>query len=232
MHLLPSRPQNHRRTPRPHRHTLPRGRRPHRRELTRIEQTLHRVSTPTRHPRPPTRAHLHHHALPLARPAPHGGWVPLRPVRGQRCRPAASHGHAPWPSVTYGYVISRSARSWHSQRPGRGARTDLTYLPGRDGHPVFINPTTITTATLLRDLTSTEGATVTKSALRQQWAQQFPDNNQTPPLPQHTYRTTNIPTTRRINKALTALNKLGAIQNNRHHITITDHTILTNITVL
>jgi hypothetical protein len=37
---------------------------------------------------------------------------------------------------------------------------------------VFINPTTITTATLLRDLADAEGTTVTKSALRQQWALQ------------------------------------------------------------
>ena len=144
--------------------------------------------------------------------------------------PAALPGYDPatgrktWDATT--------VRSWHSQRPGQGARTDLTYLPGRDGHPVFINPTTITTATLLRDLTGTEGDTITKSALHQQWAQQFPDNNQTPPLPQHTHHTTNIPTTRQINKTLTTLNKLGAIQNNRHHITITNRTILTNITAL
>ena len=45
------------------------------------------------------------------------------------------------------------------QRPGQGARTDLTYLPGTDGQPVFINPTTITTATLLRDLANTQATT-------------------------------------------------------------------------
>lgn len=144
--------------------------------------------------------------------------------------PAALPGYDPatgrktWDATT--------VQSWHAQRPGQGARTDLTYHPDPDGHPVFINPTTITTATLLRDLTSTEGTTVTKSALHQKWAQQFPNKNQTTPPSQHAYHTTNIPTARQINKALTALNKLGAIQHNRHHITITDHTILTNITVL
>jgi hypothetical protein len=73
-----------------------------------------------------------------------------------------------------------TVRTWHTQRPGQGARTDLTYLPGTDGQPVFINPTTITTATLLRDLTDAQGATVTTPALHQHWAQQFPDHNQNP----------------------------------------------------
>jgi hypothetical protein len=119
-------------------------------------------------------------------------------------------------------------RTWHTQRPGQGARTDLTYLPSPDGQPVFINPTTITTATLLHDLTSAEATTVTKSALRQHWAQQFADDNQIPPLPQPP----NTPTTRQLKKALDALHKLGAIHHDRHHITITNHAILTRITTL
>jgi hypothetical protein len=79
---------------------------------------------------------------------------------------------------------ANTVRAWHSTRPGQGARTDLTYLPTPDGYPVFINPTTITTVALLRDLASTDGARVTKSALRQQWAQQFADDKQIPLLPQ------------------------------------------------
>jgi hypothetical protein len=125
-----------------------------------------------------------------------------------------------------------TVRAWHAQRPGQGTRTDLTYLPSPDGQPVFINPTTITTATLLRDLTGAAGATIPKSALRQRWAQQFADDNHTPPLPQPGRDTTNTPTTRQINKALNNLNRLGAIQHDRRHITITDHAILTNIATL
>lgn len=117
-----------------------------------------------------------------------------------------------------------AVQAWHSSRPGQGARTDLTYLPGTDGQPVFISPTTITIATLLRDLAGAEGTTVTKSALRQQWAQQFADDNQTSP-PQ----TTNTATTRQITKALNALNKLGAINHDRRHITIINDVILAHI---
>lgn len=90
---------------------------------------------------------------------------------------------------------------------------------------MFINPTTITTATLLRALAGAKGATVTKSALRQHWAQQFAHPNQIPPLP----HTANAPTTRQIKKALDALSKLGAIHHTRHHITTTDHAILVRI---
>jgi hypothetical protein len=125
-----------------------------------------------------------------------------------------------------------TVRDWHAHRPGQGARTDLTYLPSPDGQPVFINPTTITTATLLRDLAGAAGATITKSALRQRWAQQFDDNNHTPPLPQPGRDTTNTPTTRQITKALGALHKLGAIHHDRHYITITDDALLTRITTL
>jgi hypothetical protein len=118
-----------------------------------------------------------------------------------------------------------AVRSWHSQRPGQGARTDLTYLPGPDGHPVFINPTTITTATLLHDRTDAEATTVTRSALRQQWAKKCADDNQTPPLPQ----SPSTPTPRQLKKALNALNKLGAIHLGRRRITITDHATLAQI---
>ena len=69
----------------------------------------------------------------------------------------------------------------HTHRPGQGARTDLTYLPDPDGHPMFISPTTITIATLLHDLTDPHGTTIPRSAL-QQWAQQFPNGNHTPLL--------------------------------------------------
>ena len=117
-------------------------------------------------------------------------------------------------------------RTWHAQRPGQGARTDLTYLPGTDGQPVFINPTTITTATLLRDLTDAQGATVTTPALRQHWAQQFPDHNQKPHSP---HPAVNTPTSRQITTSLNALNQAGAIHHDRTHITITNHTILTHI---
>jgi hypothetical protein len=119
-----------------------------------------------------------------------------------------------------------TVRTWHTQRPGQGARTDLTYHPSPDGQPVFINPTTITTATLLHDLANSHGTTIPRSALQQRWTQQFPDHNQTPPHPHHT---TSTPTTRQIKKSLNALNKLGAIHHNRHHITITNHTLLTAI---
>ena len=36
----------------------------------------------------------------------------------------------------------------------------------------------------------------------------------------------------KIKKTLDALNKLGAIQHDRHHVTITDHAILAHITTL
>jgi hypothetical protein len=126
-------------------------------------------------------------------------------------------------------------RSWHSGRPGQGARTDLTYLPGTTGQPVFINPTTITTAALLRDLTNTHATTIPRSALPQQFAQQFlrgHPNNQTKPQSPHAPHITKTPTTRQINKALGALHKLGAIHHNRQHITITDQTILARIATL
>jgi hypothetical protein len=121
-----------------------------------------------------------------------------------------------------------TVRTWHSSRPGQGARTDLTYLPDPDGQPVFINPTTITTATLLRDLAGAEGATVTKSALRQQWTQHLADDKQIPLLPQPP----NTPTTRQTKKALDTLNKLGAIHHGRHYITITDDALLARIATL
>jgi hypothetical protein len=147
-------------------------------------------------------------------------------------RDYVADGRAPAPLPGYDPHTGRktwdptTVRSWHTHRPGQGARTDLTYHPSPNGHPVFINPTTITTATLLRDLPNAEGTTVTKSALRQQWAQQFADDNQTPPLPQPPKN----PTTRQLKKALDALHKLGAIHHNRHHITITDHALLVRIT--
>ena len=128
-----------------------------------------------------------------------------------------------------------TVRTWHAQRPGQGARTDLTYLPGTDGQPVFINPTTITTATLLRDLAGAQGATVSRSTVPQQFVQQFlraHPNNQTKPQSPHAPHTTNTPTTRQINKALGALHKLGAIHHNRQHITITDQIILARIATL
>ena len=119
-----------------------------------------------------------------------------------------------------------TVRSWHSARPGQGARTDLTYLPDPHGQPVFISPITITTATLLHNLAGAEATTVTKSALRQQWTQQLANHNQTPPLPPCL---PNTPTTRQIKKALDALKKLGAIHHDRHHITISDHALLVRI---
>jgi len=136
---------------------------------------------------------------------------------------------APAPPPGYDPLTGRktwdatAVQAWHSQRPGQGARTDLTYLPDPHGKPVHINPTTITTAALLHNLAGAEATTVTKSALRQQWTQQFADNNQIPPLPPNT------PTTRQIKKALDALKKLGAIHHDRHHITISDHTLLVRI---
>ena len=121
-----------------------------------------------------------------------------------------------------------TVRTWHTHRPGQGTRTDLTYVPSPDGQPVFINPTTITTAALLRDLADSDNTTVTKSALRQHWAQHFTDDTQIPPFPQPP----NNPTTRQIKKALDALHKLNAIQHDRRHITITNHAILTQIATL
>jgi hypothetical protein len=121
-----------------------------------------------------------------------------------------------------------TVRTWHSGRPGQGARTDLTYLPGPDGQPVFINSTTVTTATLLHDLAGTHLTTIPKTALNQRWAQQFADNHN-PPVPQPVPRAS---TTRQITKALGALHKLGAIHHDRHHITITNHAILADITAL
>jgi hypothetical protein len=112
--------------------------------------------------------------------------------------------------------------------PGQGARTDLTHHPGTDGQPVFINSTTVTTATLLHDLAGTHPTTIPKTALKQGWAQQFADNYN-PPVPQPVPR---APTTRQITKALDALHKLGAIHHDRHHITITNHAILADITTL
>ena len=122
-----------------------------------------------------------------------------------------------------------TVRAWYTGRPGQGARTDLTYLPDPHGQPVFISHTTITTATLLRDLADTHATTIPKTALKQAWAQQSPDDNHTPPLPHPTYPPTNALTPRQTNKALNALDRLGAIQRNRHHVTITDHVILTRI---
>jgi hypothetical protein len=128
-----------------------------------------------------------------------------------------------------------AVQAWHTGRPGQGARTDLTYLPSPDGHPVFINPTTITTATLLRDLTNTHATTIPRPALPQQFAQQLlkdHPNNQTKPQSPHAPHITSTPTTRQINKALGALHKLGAIHHNRQHITITDQAILARIATL
>jgi hypothetical protein len=122
-----------------------------------------------------------------------------------------------------------TVRSWHTHRPGQGARTDLTYLPSPDGQPVFINPTTITTATLLRALAGGSDPTIPKTALKQRWAQQFPNDNDTPPLPQPDRHTLNTPSTRQISKALNALHKLGAVRHDRHHITITDPVVLTQV---
>jgi hypothetical protein len=48
-------------------------------------------------------------------------------------------------------------------------------------------------------------------------------------VPQSVPRT---PTTRQITKAFDALHKLGAIHHDRHHITITNHAILADITTL
>jgi hypothetical protein len=90
---------------------------------------------------------------------------------------------------------------------------------------VFINPTTITTATLLSDLINTHATTITKKALQQRWTQQFADDNHTPPLPQ----SPNTPTARKLKKTLDALHKLGVIHHDRHHITITDHALLIRI---
>jgi hypothetical protein len=123
-----------------------------------------------------------------------------------------------------------TVRTWQAHRPGQGTRTDLTYLPGTDGQPVFISATTITTATLLHDLASPHRTTIPRTTLKQRWTQQFPHDNHTPPLPPPTHHTTNTPTTRQITRALNALHKLGAIHYNRHHITITNHANLTRIT--
>jgi len=126
-----------------------------------------------------------------------------------------------------------TVRTWHTRRPGQGARTDLTYHPDPHGQLVFINPTTVTIATLLRDLANAAGTTIPKTALKQRWVQQFPNNdNHTPPPSQPDRHTTNTPTTRQITKSLNALHKLGAIHHNRHHITITNHATLTQITTL
>ena len=112
-------------------------------------------------------------------------------------------------------------RAWHAQRPGQGARTDLAYLPDPHGQLVFINATTVTIATLLRDLIGTHGITISRSALQQQWAQQFPPDNQTSPP--------HITNTRQITKALNALNKLGAINHDRRRVTVINDAILTQI---
>ena len=106
-------------------------------------------------------------------------------------------------------------RTWHAQRPGQGARTDLTYHPSPNGQPVFLNTVTITTATLLRDLTATQGTTIARSTLPPHWTKKFPHHQ--------------TPNPRQIKKALNALNQIGAIHHDRHHITITDHTLLAHI---
>jgi hypothetical protein len=120
-----------------------------------------------------------------------------------------------------------TVRTWHAHRPGQGARTDLTHLPDPHGHPVFINPTTITTAT--------HTPTIPRSALRQQFTQQIISGhlkNHTEPQSPHAPHVTNTPTTRQINKALGALYKLGAIRHDRQHITIIDQAILARIATL
>jgi len=105
-------------------------------------------------------------------------------------------------------------RTWHSGDPGQGARTDLTYLPDPHGQLVFINATTVTTVTLLRDLTNANGTTIARLTLPPHWTKQFPHH---------------IPNPRQIKKALNALNQIGTIHHNRHHITISNHTLLTHI---
>lgn len=52
------------------------------------------------------------------------------------------------------------------------------------------------------------------------------------PNPTTLPQTPNTPTTRQLKKALDALHKLGSIHHNRHHISITNHAILTGITTL
>jgi hypothetical protein len=69
-------------------------------------------------------------------------------------------------------------------------------------------------------------STIPKTALKQRWAQQFPNDNDTPPLPQPDRHILNTPTTRQTSKVLDALHKLGAIRHDRHHITITDPAVL------
>lgn len=123
-----------------------------------------------------------------------------------------------------------TVRTWHTHRAGQGARTDLTYLPDPDGRPLFISPTTITVAQLLLTLADPHTTTTTRTALRQRWIQELPEDNQTP-RPGTTH-TTDTRTTRRITSALTALEKLSGIHRDRQHITITDHAVLTQIATL
>lgn len=63
--------------------------------------------------------------------------------------------------------------TWQAHRRGQGARTDPTYFPDPDGHPVFVNAVTIATATLLRDLADSHNMTIPRPALPKRWAQQF-----------------------------------------------------------
>ena len=127
-----------------------------------------------------------------------------------------------------------TVRAWHTHRAGQGARTDLTYLPDPHGRPVFISPTTITAAQLLLTLTDPHTTTTTKPALRQRWLQKLFDKNQTQPRPQHANGPPDTATTptRRINNALSALEKLGGIHRDHNQITITNRIILTKITNL
>ena len=105
---------------------------------------------------------------------------------------------------------------------------------GESAGVVFISPTTITAAQLLLTLTDPHTTTTTKPALRQRWLQKLFDKNQTQPRPQHANGPPDTATTptRRINNALSALEKLGGIHRDHNQITITNRIILTKITNL
>ena len=136
-------------------------------------------------------------------------------------RDYVADGRAPAPLPGYDPDTGRktwdpaTVRTWQAHRPGQGTRTDLTYHPDPAGHPVFLNAITLTAATLLRDLTTAHATTITRSTLPTHWTTQFPHHP--------------TPSPRQIKKALNALHQLGALHHNRHHITITNPTLLDHI---
>jgi hypothetical protein len=101
---------------------------------------------------------------------------------------------------------SRAVIAWHAARAGQGARTDLAtgYLDTPNGHRVFINQATITTAGLLMQA-------------------------RLPSIHRDALMECAGVTRQQLTSAITALVKVGAVTRDGHHIVITDLAVLARV---